>query len=404
MEQEIKKINRSIKIQPIFSAFADDLIFFVPIDTLFLTITKGLNASQIQFITLVSLLTTIVARKLILGIIEKVGNLNALKIGSFLLLISAVILTFANKFWIICTYRVVYAIAYMFLHMALIVLKNNLSSVNRGDDYFRIRNKTKIMYSITTMATAILSGYLFNLNNYFPMFLQIALCVIMLVMSYLFFEAKTKETREKRQDENTKVNTNKVVLLIVISFALSATLVQLGQNNSKLFMQYDFQKALSVEMCTYYITVIVFISRIARLVGDIVFGKLYNKVKDKISIIVTIFLILAFVLLIMGYYLDVDVIYKAIIMGSGFLLILGTRDTFKLYFEDVALEKTSKEEQQKLMVDMEVYKNLFSVIGSGLFTLVLLKYELIVVEFILLGVCVAELAINRRIYNKLNKL
>ena len=40
MEQEIKKINRSIKIYPIFASFTGDLIFFVPIDTLFLTLVK----------------------------------------------------------------------------------------------------------------------------------------------------------------------------------------------------------------------------------------------------------------------------------------------------------------------------------------------------------------------------
>lgn len=45
MEQETKKISRSIKIYPIFASFTGDLIFFVPIDTLFLTLVKGLNAS-----------------------------------------------------------------------------------------------------------------------------------------------------------------------------------------------------------------------------------------------------------------------------------------------------------------------------------------------------------------------
>lgn len=45
MQQEIKKINKTIKIFPIFSSFTGDLIFFVPIDTLFLTLVKGLNAS-----------------------------------------------------------------------------------------------------------------------------------------------------------------------------------------------------------------------------------------------------------------------------------------------------------------------------------------------------------------------
>ena len=66
MEQETKKINRSIKIFPIFSSFTGDLIFFVPIDTLFLTLVKGLNASQITAMTMVSLLICIIFQKIIL--------------------------------------------------------------------------------------------------------------------------------------------------------------------------------------------------------------------------------------------------------------------------------------------------------------------------------------------------
>ncbi len=383
MEQNIKKINRSIKIQPLFSAFSDDLIFLVPIDTLFLTITKGLNASQIQFMTMLSMIVGILSRKLLLNISKKIGNIRSLRLGSFLLLVSAVILTFSNQFPIICFYRIVFELAFIFLHMALIVLKNNLQSINKGADYFKIRNKTKIMYSITTMITSLLSGYLFNLNNYLPMFLQILLCIVMFSMSFLFFEAEAKNDTTVQKDTNEKINMNKITLLIILSFALSTTIIKLGQNNSKLFMQYDFQKLLSTEILTYYITVIVFISRISRLLGNIIFGKLYKKFKDKINIIITILLILAFILLIIGHFLNIDLIYKVIIMSIGFFLILATRDSFKVYLEDVALENTNKEEQQKVLIDMEIYRKVLSLVGSATFTLILLKYELIVIEFVL---------------------
>ena len=404
MEQDIKKINRSIKIQPLFSAFSDDLIFLVPIDTLFLTITKGLNASQIQFITMLSMIVGILSRKVLLNISNKIGNIKSLRLGSFLLLISAIILTFSNQFPIICFYKIIYELAFIFLHMSLIVLKNNLQSIDKGSDYFKIRNRTKIMYSTTTIITSLLSGYLFNLNNYLPMFLQILLCAIMFGMSFLFFEAKVENNAKVQKNNNVKNNLNKITLLIIISFAMSITIIVLGQNNSKLFMQYDIQKILSTEMLTYYMTIIVFISRISRLLGNIIFGKLYKNVKHKMNIIITLLLILAFSLLIIGHFLNVDITYKVIIMSMGFFLILATRDSFKVYLEDVALENTSKEEQQKVMVDMEIYRKIFSLIGSAVFTLILIKYELIVIEFILLGMCIIELFINRRLYKSLKEI
>lgn len=403
MKQNIKKINKSIKIQPLFSAFSDDLIFLVPIDTLFLTITKGLNASQIQFMTMLSLLIGILSRRPLLKLSNKIGNIKSLRLGSFLLLISAITVTFAKQPIIIYIYRIIYELAFMFLAMSLIVLKNNLQYINKGNDYFKIRNKTKIFYSTTTMITAILSGYLFNVNNYFPMFAQILLCLIMFIMSFLFYDAEKGNKNNNEVKEGSNFN-NKFVginLLIILSFAISTTIVKLGQNNSKLFMQYDFQKFLSTEMITYYITTIVFISRIARLLGNVVFGKVYKRTKNKMNIIITLFLILAFALLIIGHYINFSLVYKVIIMSTGFFLILATRDSFKLYLEDIALENTKKEEQQKILINMEVYRKVFSLIGSAIFTLILLKYELIVLEFILLGICIIELCINRKLYKLL---
>ena len=72
MEQNISKIKKSIKLYPLFYAFSADLIFFVPIDTLFLTLVKGLNASQISAITMIGLLVCILSQKIIVKITKKI--------------------------------------------------------------------------------------------------------------------------------------------------------------------------------------------------------------------------------------------------------------------------------------------------------------------------------------------
>ena len=92
MEQEAKKINRSIKIYPIFAAFTGDLIFFVPIDTLFLTLVKGLSASQITAMTMLSLIICICFQNAILYIVKKIGNVNSLRLGATMLLIASLLL------------------------------------------------------------------------------------------------------------------------------------------------------------------------------------------------------------------------------------------------------------------------------------------------------------------------
>lgn len=357
MEQNIKKIRRSINIYPIFASFTGDMIFFVPIDTLFLTLVKGLNASQITAMTMVALIICIISQKAILVTVKKIGNVNSLRLGTILILIAALVLTFGKSFALMLLYKSINEIAFMFLNMDEIILKSNLNAVNRKDDYYKIRNKSKIMYSIITLFTALVAGKLFNTNQYLPMYLSIIVYILLVGLAFMYYEAKSNETKEIKNNKK-KVKITSVIFLVILSNAVFYSIIKMGQNNSKLFMQYDFQKFLSIEMVTYYITTIVFISRIARLVGNIVFGKVYSKIKDKMSIVLTICLSMAFLLLIIGHYINVEFIYKVIIMSLGFFLILATRDSFQIYIEDVALSISNKDEQQKIVIDIEVYRRL----------------------------------------------
>lgn len=401
MEQEIKKINRSIKIYPLFASFTGDLIFFVPIDTLFLTLVKGLNASQITAMTMVALIICIVFQKVILAIVKKIGNVNSLRLGATMLLIASLVLTFGKSFIAMLLYKSIHELAVMFLNMDEIILKNNLKAVNRKDDYFKIRNKSKIIYAIITLFTALVAGKMFNVNHYLPMYLSIIIYVLVLGTAFLYYESKVNDEQEIKK-EHKKLKLTSIIFYIILSNAVFYSIIKMGQNNSKLFMQYDFQKFLSVEMVTYYLTTIVFISRIARLVGNVIFGKVYLKIKDKMSIVLTICLALAFSLLIIGHFIESAFICKVIIMSLGFFLILAIRDSFQTYIEDVALTISNKEEQQEIIIKIEVYRRLGTLILSAIFTLILLKYELIVIEFILLSLSIIEIFINKSLCNKLS--
>ena len=226
------------------------------------------------------------------------------------------------------------------------------------------------------------------------------------IISFGFYEAKIKDENNNRENNtnNKKIELTSVIFLVVLSNAIFYSIIKLGQNNSKLFMQYDFQKVLSTEVVTYYITTIVLISRIARIIGNVILGKLYLKIKDKMSIVLTFLECMSFVLLILGHFIEFNFMLKVIMMSLGFFLILAIRDSFQVYIEDTALKITKKDEQQKIMIDIEVYRKLGQLLLSGAFTLILMKYELIVIEFILLFISIVEVIINKKMCNKLEKL
>ncbi len=402
MKQDESKINRSIKIYPLFASFTGDLIFFVPIDTLFLTLVKGLNASQITAMTMISLIMCIVFQKVILFIVKKIGNVNSLRLGASMLLIASLILTFGKSFVAMLLYKTTHELAVMFLNMDEIILKNNLKALNRKDDYFKIRNKSKIVYATITLFTALVAGQMFNINNYLPMYLSIIIYIFVLGTAFLYYEAKGNNELEIKKD-NKKLRITSLMFYVILSNAVFYSIIKMGQNNSKLFMQYDFQKFLSVEMVTYYITIIVFISRMVRLIGNVIFGKLYKRIKDKMSVILTICLALSFLLLITGHFIESNFACKVTIMSLGFFLILAIRDSFQTYIEDVALSISNKQEQQTIIIKIEVYRRLGTLLLSTIFTLILLKYELIVIEMILLILSVIEIYINKRLCDKITK-
>lgn len=405
MEQNISKIKRSIRLYPIFYAFSADLIFFVPIDTLYLNLVKGMDASQISAMTMIGLLVCILAKNTIVKIAKKIGNANSVKVGVLMLFIASIILTFGKSFISLVMYKIIYEVAFMFWDLTSILLRNDLIYLNKQDKYFSVRNKAKVMYGITTMITALASGYLFNLDKYLPMYISIIMYFIIFIVSFAFYEEKVDEENDIRptNTDNKKISITSTIFFIILSNEIFYTVIKLGQNNSKLFMQYDFQKVLSVEMVTYLITVIVFISRIVRIIGNIIFDKLYLKIKDKMSMVLTILEFMAFALLIIGHFIGFNFILKVIVMSAGFFLILAIRDSFSIYIEDTALKITKQDEQQKIMINIETYRKLGQLLLSVVFTLILMKYELIVIEFILLGLSTIEIIVNRKMCKKLER-
>lgn len=405
MEQNISKIKRSIRLYPIFYAFSADLIFFVPIDTLYLNLVKGMDASQISAMTMIGLLVCILEKNTIVKIAKKIGNANSVKVGVLMLFIASIILTFGKSFISLVMYKIIYEVAFMFWNLTSILLRNDLIYLNKQDKYFSVRNKAKVMYGITTMITALASGYLFNLDKYLPMYISIIMYFIIFIVSFAFYEEKVDEENDIRptNTDNKKISITSTIFFIILSNTIFYTVIKFGQNNSKLFMQYDFQKVLSVEMVTYLITVIVFISRIVRIIGNIIFDKLYLKIKDKMSMVLTILEFMAFALLIIGHFIGFNFILKVIVMSAGFFLILAIRDSFSIYIEDTALKITKQDEQQKIMINIETYRKLGQLLLSVVFTLILMKYELIVIEFILLGLSAIEIIVNRKMCKKLER-
>lgn len=299
-EEKLKRFNNIIHW---YSALSSDLLFWIAIDTLFLTVVKGLNAAQIVSLVPISMAICIVLQVPILKIIKIIGNTNSVRLGSFLLLMSSILLTFGNNYVVIVAGKTFFEIATVFMNIANVILKNNLGIQGKSDDYIRIRTKSNTVYAVITMIISFVASSMFNINNYLPMMFCILFCLISFILSFdiIDFSKYNKIKEVKVSKEKRKVKYCKVVVVLIVSYGLFFAIVNSGQENGKLLIQQELLKNFNVENTALILGAIICISRIVRVFGNVMFNKIYKKLKDKIGIILPVLLSISLLCMIAGY-------------------------------------------------------------------------------------------------------
>ena len=398
MEQE--KMTKFNKIFPWYAGLSGDLLFWVAIDTLFLTVAKNFNASQIVSLTTVSLITCIALQVSLLKIIKKIGNTNSVRLGSMLLLVSSLLLTFGQNYIVVALGKVIYEIAFTFQNMANAVLKNNLELQNRNNEYIKVKTKSNTIYATVTMIISFIASLMFNLNNYLPMFGCITFCLICFVLSFYIvdYSKYNKIKEETKIKSKTKINYTRLIIVLIVSYGLFYPIVNSGQSNGKLFIQQELLLNFDVEKTALIIGAILCVSRIVRVVSNIAFNRIHSKYKEKVGVILPILLSISIVLMIMGSFIRNSIMLKFGIMSLGYIIILFIRDPFKVYMQDLALRKVGKEGQQSLLTTMELSRKIGRAIMSLSFTMILVNNPMITVIAILFVLSIIEILVSIKLY------
>ena len=398
MEQ--KKIDRFNKIFPWYSGLSGDLLFWVAIDTLFLTVVKKLNASQIVSLTTIGLIICIILQIPLLKMIKKIGNTNSVRLGSLLLLVSSLLLTFGTNYLSIVLGKVAYEVAFTFQNMANAILKNNLELQNKSDEYIKIKTNSNTIYAVVTMIIAFIASPMFNINNYLPMIGCIIFCLICFILSFYIIDFSDYDKVEEKQETNKKKKTkySKIIIILLISYGLFYPIVNSGQQNGKLFIQQELLLNFSVEITALIIGAILCVSRIVRVISNLTFNKIHNKYKEKVGVLLPILLFSSIAFMISGSFIKSYLLLKFVIMSCGYVIILFIRDPFKVYMQDLALRCVKNEEQQTVLTTMELSRKIVRTIISLSFTIILLKEPMIIVISILGILSIIEIIISIRLY------
>ena len=400
---ENKKSKRILKILPWYMGLSYGLLFYTPISTLFFTIAKNLSPSQITLLGTMSTLLCILLQPLLLKIIKKINNLLSVRIGSILLLLSVLLITFGN-FYMIMIGIILETIAFTFKDMINIILRNNLIYAFKSDEYIKYKNKSFLIYSIATAIIALVVGYLFNLNYYIPMICCMICCVIIIIMSLFIDDIKTENVEEKSNNIYSKILIkNNMIINIILFFGLIRTCIALGFNNSELFIQQELKYFFNIAKTTYYFSLIVFVSRIVRILSNLCLNKIYLKLREKLLILLPSLLMISFGILEFSHNLIDNLLIKFLTMCLSYSIIVALIDFFTSVIQDTVLDKTSSSEQQAALTYLSLSYKVFKVIFGFFVSLILLRYSLVYVLIFLIVLILVGMIFFSKTYKKLIK-
>lgn len=392
-----KKLNRSINIYPIFYGLTADLIFWIAINTLFLTTVKNLSASQINSIDAISTIVGIIFQIILVKIVRKIGNLNSVKLGVTLLFVSVLLNTISTNYIGFLIAELCYVIGFVFKHMDNVILIKNLKYLNRSEEYINYQTKGSTIYSLITLFISIISGFMFNINPYIPMIICLLVCFINIILTNFIYEVPISfDESEVIESNYTKNNFSKKIILMIILYGLFYAMIGCGQKNSKLFIQFDLQNFLKIDKVAIYMSAFIFISRISRLLSNLLFLKIYNRYKEKMLYIFEFGLVLAFISLLIGHF--IGSIYGVYIMALGFFMFLFIRDPFDNFMRKTLFENSSEKVHDKIVNYINLTRKIFTLIYSTIVSSMLIKLNYVYIMSLLLILSISFIVIIYKVY------
>lgn len=392
-----RTMKRFLKIYPWYSGLTADLLFYIAIDTLFLSLVKNLSTVQIVSLTTVSTIACIILQFPLLGVIRKLGNTRSVRLGAVLMLLSALCFTFGgNYYWIVCG-KLLHDMSAIFRSTLFITLENNLELIDKRQDYVLMRTKANTVYAVITMAISFVASLMFNLHPYFPMACCIAVCVVSCVLSYSIADYSSYDKISRKKKARTKITYSKFIVLTICVYGIFFALITCGQPDEKLFIQQELLLDFDVDNTSLIIGAIVCVSRVVRVLSNMAFHRIYRSQKEKVGIYLPVLLFCSVALVILGSLIPVTFL-KVLVMGLGYLLLLFIRDPFRLFVQDAVLIRTAKEDHQTILTIMEFSIRICRAAMSLTFTAILLKFPLIVEMGLMAVIAVVEIALCVKLY------
>ena len=220
-------------------------------------------------------------------------------------------------------------------------------------------------------------------------------------MAFFIYEIDL-DNKELKLNKNNKFNLNKIIILTILVYGLIYGTLVVCQTNDQLFIQYELQNFLKNKDVVLMMSIILFLSRVSRLILNIVFGKICDKFKNKTLYIIYFGLLVSVLLFVIGKIFFISM-YSSIFMATGFIILLALRDPTENLLSDILLKNTLKEDKEKAILYFQFMRRIVVFTLSLFATLILARYELIHLYIMFLSLIVLYMFVVYKLLSLLKK-
>lgn len=382
------KKQKNIELYKSYRAFSYDLLFYYAIIYLFLTIEKGITATQVlqfdAFYIFFKFLTQIPSTILI----QKIGKRKSIIIANFIVVVHALIIIFAQSFiWLLAS-QLLCAIGFVIKATCETdLLYDSIEhGEKRGWTFAKIDGKATSRHYYIEAISSVISGFLFVINPYIPMVLCFLILLAVAMLSTKFEDIQVNLPKSKISEEfkNLKYSfrnifKSKRLKSLLLFNALMVGIIKILQNLRNTVL-------LEVGMKEQYFGIIFavlgVISGIATKNQDKIHKKYRNRTLTFLSLPTTISCLILGILLMFKIQTKISIPIILILFTLQYIMKGPYYVLIKRYFNNF----TNSEKRVKIATVNNIVENLIASIlifgASFILNIIPINYTLIVIGLV----------------------
>ncbi len=188
--------KRNVDMYKVYRMVGYDYLFYTVISFLFYSIAKGLSVAQILYLSGFYAIFVSAFQIPTNYLVEKIGLKKSIVIGNLFWVIHCFIYIVSNEFIFFVLAEAFCAFGTTLKNLSETqMLYTSLSKINQKEKFSKIEGSGVALFYICEAASAIVVGYLFNFDNYLPIYITFTILVISFVMSLFFVDVQDRRTK-----------------------------------------------------------------------------------------------------------------------------------------------------------------------------------------------------------------